>query len=97
MYFPKKQKPGLYHSRTNIPGAVVNKPGLLSFAPLFSRAPYTRKKRIPPDLSATLETFERFPQLSDTTPVVPKFLFTTRYRVMRQRSVNVGNKVSVCG
>lgn len=63
----------------------------------FSPELRTPEKRIPPDLSATLETFERFPQLSDTTPVVSKFLFTTRYRVMRQRSVNVGNKVSVCG
>lgn len=46
MYFPEEQseqKPGLYHSQTYSPGAVVNKPGLSSFAPLFSRAPYTRK------------------------------------------------------
>lgn len=63
----------------------------------FPPEPRTPEKRIPPDLSTTLETFKRFPQLSDKTPVVAKLLFTTRYRVMRHRSVNVGNKVSVCG
>lgn len=98
MYFQEKQseqKPGLYHS--NSPGTVVNKAGLSSFAPLFLQSPEHQKNSLPPGLSDTLETFRGFPQLLDTTPVVAKLFFATRYLLMRHRSVDVGNKVSVCG
>ncbi|TWW61737.1 hypothetical protein D4764_04G0003840 [Takifugu flavidus] len=84
-------KPGLCHGQSPGPGAGVPKAGLSSPGPpLFSRAPPTSEKI--GSLPTTLERLERFSTTIGRDPGGPGAPCACRSRVMRRRSVNVGDK-----